>query len=213
MSVPWCKIFIPDRPIDSNAIFCIGFKICFAPAIALTAPHERTATHMITAKPVKSFCLRIRIVFITCPEMKISFIQRIISFQKRIISDHLLCSLATVRILPYGFIGLLIIFSVLNIKASFKHNNLKPFFSKLLSCPATTNTRANYDRIKCVVVCHIIVYRLWFIVYRYWLPSPASSIQHPVSSIQHPASSATHHTFLLHLSALQVSLHLFYLLE
>src|SRR5690606_9404879 len=64
--VPGFDIGVANRPIDGDTFFFVGFKIDVAPAVAVTAPHDGPATHMMPANPVKAlvFIVGVFVVFV-----------------------------------------------------------------------------------------------------------------------------------------------------
>src|SRR6185436_13010309 len=102
---------------------------------------------MITPEPIEAFYFGIWTILITHPPIQIGFIEWIISFQNRIIVNHLLRTTSTMRKLPGIFIGIFISLEMFNIEASFKHQYFQSFFGKFLSGPTATDTGANNNGI------------------------------------------------------------------
>src|SRR5690242_19136490 len=69
IAVPRSEVFVADGPVNTMPVLSIGLKIKIAPAVALTAPHKRTTTYMVTADPPELFNLVIWILYIVDKEL------------------------------------------------------------------------------------------------------------------------------------------------
>src|ERR1700736_546416 len=56
--VPRRDVRITERPIDSNSLFRVGFKIQIAPAITLTAPNDGLPAHLPPTNPREMLAFR-----------------------------------------------------------------------------------------------------------------------------------------------------------
>src|SRR5688572_447270 len=61
IGIPLLNILITNRPVNRDTFFCIGFKIEVAPPVTLFSPNEGSATNLVSANPIKTLDLTIRI--------------------------------------------------------------------------------------------------------------------------------------------------------
>src|SRR5436189_1308423 len=76
--VPGCKIFVPNGPVNTNAVFCIRLKIQIAPAITGPCPQDRAPANDVSSYPIKSFDLVIFIFLVVDVKMFVVFSIRIV---------------------------------------------------------------------------------------------------------------------------------------
>src|SRR5882757_1085108 len=60
--IPRRQVVVANRPVDCNAVARIRLKIHLAPAVALTAPGDRTTADLIASYPVEPLLLDVGII-------------------------------------------------------------------------------------------------------------------------------------------------------
>ena len=150
--VPRGKIIVANRPWCTYTVLLVRPEIFALPTVALATPHQRTATHVVPAVPVKTLFLRVRTILIVHPELRVQLVQRIISAQYRVAVLLSGCWFSAVREFPRVHVGRGIVLNVLYVSTAFEHQDLQSFFSQLLCCPAAGNSGADNNR----VIVHFI---------------------------------------------------------
>jgi hypothetical protein len=102
---------------------------------------------MITPEPVKPLNFRIGAFAILDPEIQVGFTQRVIPFKYRVIFDHLLGSSTSMGEIPGVFIGIDVVFNMLDISTPFEHNSFQSLFCQFFCGPSTADSGANHDGI------------------------------------------------------------------
>src|SRR5690606_34857361 len=67
IAIPRRNVLVADGPVYAMPILNVGLEIQVAKSIALPAPCQRTAAHLIPSVPVKPFDFRIRAFFLVDP--------------------------------------------------------------------------------------------------------------------------------------------------
>ncbi|MNX84168.1 hypothetical protein D3C86_1159540 [compost metagenome] len=151
--IPGGDVFITDRPVDGDAFFRIGLEIGLRPAIGLTAPEQRAAADMITAEPVEPLFLDIGRFLLIGPHAERCLFQQIIAAENGIFRLHFLRGAVAMGVIPGFLVGILIVGDVLDVAAALQHQDLQALLREFLCGPASTDARADNNRI-IMIVCH-----------------------------------------------------------
>jgi len=151
MIIPWCQVFIADRPINRNTFPGIGLEIDRCQAITLPPPQQRAPTDVIPADPGKGFDLGIRAITLVGIHGHGTFTDGHSTIEYRLDG---LGQLVAMGKIPGLFAGIDVISDVFNISATFKHQYLESFFGQLLGSPAATDSRSNDNGIIMVLIVH-----------------------------------------------------------
>lgn len=154
VAVPGGDVFVADGPVGTEAIFCIGFKVEVAQAIALSPPHEGAAADMVTADPFKGFYLVVWIFEVIHEELFRDLIVGIAFTLDGGVLVILLGFASTVGQFPWVFFGAHIILDVFHIPAPFNEEGLESFFSQFFGGPSAGDSGTNDDCIKLIGYRH-----------------------------------------------------------
>eukprot|EP01085_Mycamoeba_gemmipara_P002372 Mycagemm_TRINITY_DN3023_c0_g2::TRINITY_DN3023_c0_g2_i1::g.2372::m.2372 type:complete len:129 gc:universal TRINITY_DN3023_c0_g2_i1:135-521(+) len=124
IGIPGCNIFIADRPVDSDTVFEVCFKIYITQTIRLASPHNGFSPNDIRAKPVKTFLFFIRRIHIIHPVLLRHLIIRIVPGQKWMCFFLFNSQSAIVLRFPGCFQSIFITCNVFQVFAFFKHEHL-----------------------------------------------------------------------------------------
>src|SRR4051794_32498591 len=95
--IPGCYVFITNRPIDGDTLFCVCFEIEITPSLGPSCPQQRFATELVSSYPVKGLCLHVRMFIIFHKKMLSRFSKCVTFTDNRIFLAHLSCQVFTVR--------------------------------------------------------------------------------------------------------------------
>jgi len=145
--VPWRDVRVANRPIDTDALLRVGFKIEIAPAIRLAAPDDRTATDLPAADPHErlGFVGGIRVLLVIDEELAVQFIERAAFLLDRLLAIEAVTVAQVAKSLVPDRDMLNVVFVRLNRAAGFQNQRLQAFLGEFFGCPASGNAGTDYD--------------------------------------------------------------------
>src|SRR5882724_11117648 len=121
IGVPILYILVTNRPVNSNRLFCISFKIQVAHPVTLFSPKQRSAAHLIATYPIKPLYFGVRILLIVGKKMFIRFADKTTTDLHMIFLHLIRSELSPVREFPGIFSCSWIINYVFYHSAFFQH--------------------------------------------------------------------------------------------
>ena len=137
--VPRVDVLVANRPVDRDAVFRIRFEVQITVSIALSAPHQRTASDVVTAIPVEALRFCIRRILVAGPPVEIFLVQRIVALEDGVFRFHGLGVATAMRILPRAFLRVGVVLHMLDVLTALEHQNLQSLFGQVFGGPAARN--------------------------------------------------------------------------